>query len=61
LKKLSIVTKIDSKSIFPEDGSDEIESNDSDARTGEVIISWEMVTERLVLVRRCIGGCFVEF
>jgi len=55
------VTKIDSKSIFPEDGSDEIESNDSDARTGEVIISWEMVTERLVLVRRCIGGCFVEF
>lgn len=52
LKKLSIVTKIDSKSIFPEDGS-EIESKDSDARVGEVRMSWEMVTERWVLVRRC--------
>lgn len=49
LKKLSIEIRIDSKSIFPEDGSE----IDSDARTGEVRMSWEMVViERLVLVRR---------
>lgn len=52
------MTKTDSKSILPEDGSDEIESNDSDARTGEVMMSWEMVTERWVLVRRCFFGEF---
>lgn len=54
------MTKIDSKSIFPEDGS-EIESKDSDARTGEVRMSWEMVTERWVLVRRCKLWSFGEF
>lgn len=52
LKKLSIEIRIDSKSIFPVDGS-ETEVKDSDARTEEGKIIWEAVTERWVLVRSC--------